>query len=238
MMQMSGGHERPPMWLRLPPGYTKVDVLDDADRDRVVEQLTEGLSKAARRVVAQAIDTSQEQIRAQRKAHLTLSAVGMHPREGEDGGADLSTFTAGLVPAPKGPPSAMLLAVAQQEEQRDETTGVHVADFPAGPAVVTDRSLSVSATDFEDEPIEAGVNTIRVTWVAPSSGHLAVIELASNSADSWPYFRQIMLELIAPSVSFEDPVVAAQHREEAAALSARLNDRLGGNAPSGMNDNQ
>lgn len=216
------------MWLELPPGFVKVDLLEGETRERVLAEMTDGFGEEERQLVLDAFELGQDQIRAQRAAQMTLSAAGNHPRE--DGGVDVSYLSAGVVPAPPGPPNSMLLAVAEQEEARDDNVGVHVVDFPAGPASVADRLIRVATTDLEDAEVEVNVHTIRLTWIAPTNAHLAVVELMSKSTDVWQSYREIMLNLIAPSVTFEHPDVTAQKEKDSAVQARRLNDRLGGNA--------
>lgn len=220
--------DRPPMWLALPPGYVATPALDAPDAQAALAQLGEGLSPAARHVVQEALDVAGQQALAQCAAHLTFCASGVHPRE--DGGVDLSSLAAGVVPVPRGPASAVLLAVARAEQEREDTERVFVRDYPAGTAVVAERRLEApgrAAAGLEAER-EVALRSIRISFVAPGEAHLAVVELTTRSVDAYASYRDVMLELVAPSVTFTDPATSAQAEREAGARSRRLVERLGG----------
>ena len=224
---------RPPMWLALPPGYVVTGVLDEPTRETALAQLTEGLSPVAGRVVTQALEVAQQQARAQLDAHLTLTASGIHPREG--GGVDLSQLVAGVVPVPRGPASAILLAVARSEEARDDTEQVYVRDFAAGTAVVTERRVATPGQAVEPLAAEEEVTlrSIRVALVAPGEAHLAVVELTTRSVDVFAAYRDLMLELVAPSITFDDPAARSVEAEQTRVRTDRLAQRLGGHLSNG-----
>lgn len=229
---------RPQMWLSLPPGFFLTALLDDEEEQRALAALTKGLSAPAVRAVTQAMTVAQEQAKAQAGAGLTLSAAGVHPRA--DGGVDRSTLVAGVRAFTKGPKNAVLLTAARAEEARTETEKVFVRDFRAGPAVVAERHLTAlttpsvadtgadAASDASTDTEPVSLHSVRVTFVTPDSAHLAVVELATTSADSFAGYRDVMLELIAPSVTFEHPEQATLRDSAAARRQGRLVDRLGG----------
>ncbi|MGN6130293.1 MAG: hypothetical protein ACTHOK_08120 [Nocardioidaceae bacterium] len=219
---------RPPMWLALPPGYVATAPLDEAGTEAALARLGEGLSTAGRHVVEEALDVAAQQEQAQRAAHLTFSASGIHPRD--DGGVDLSSLVAGLVPVPRGPASAVLLAMARAEQAREDAEKVYVRDYPAGTAVVAERRPVTAgrAAAGLDAEWSVALRSIRVTFVAPGEAHLAVVELTTRSVDAYESYRDVMLELVAPSVTFTDPATREQADREAGERSRRLVERLGG----------
>lgn len=224
----TSGVQRPRMWLTLPPGYVMTGVLAESERTEALARLTEGLSAPAARVVGEALEVAQQQAQALRSEHLTFSASGIHPREG--GGVDLSSLVAGVVPVPRGPVTAILLAVARAEAAREDTDDVFVRDYPAGTAVVAERRIEAAGHAVGALPAEPEVSlrSIRVSFVVPGGTHLAVVELTSRSVDVFGSYRDVVLELVAPSVTFEDPATQRREEEEAGSRGRRVAERLGG----------
>ena len=203
----------PPVWFSLPPGFVP---LGDRLPEDLAETLTSGLSPAAADALTQALDGAARMLEAQRRSPLRFHAAGMHPRE--DGGTDLSQLSAGSSPVERGTPEALLLGVAESEQAREETVSVAVHDFPAGPAVVAERSLTEGAVE---------VRGIRATFAHPDLQHLAVLDLTSNAVEAWAAYRSVMLGILAPTLTFEDPARQARETQVRRDLGDRLASRLG-----------
>lgn len=189
------------MQMALPWGfYPSGPALSDDQREELRATLCEGLSDESAAMVNEAFDVAMKQADAQADSPLTFAASGMHP--GEDG-LDLSILRAGVVQVAARPAQEHLLATATAEERRDETTSVHLTEFPAGRAVVAEREQVVAEEGYDPTTLYG----VRATFATPDPYYIAIIDLVTRHVELKDDYRGILTELVLPSVGFTVPEV-------------------------------
>lgn len=193
---------RPPIWFQVPPGYFPADLGITRDiADRVTDQLADGLSEHDRSVIANSMAMHLALVEQLNDVGTTYFANGFHPEP--DGRPALSTLSLTVQPVQVTNPRMLGALLAQASAAQEGLVSVTTRDFPAGSAVVADHERRMPVPGSSDESVT--IRQLRVAFVYPDGGHVAIFELSTKELDHWDDYRAIMLNLIAPTVTFTRP---------------------------------
>jgi hypothetical protein len=203
---------KPPVWFQLPPGFFPADLtISQEIADTVTDQLTDGLSEHDRSVIENSMAMHLALIEQLNATGTTFFANGFHPEP--DGRPALSTLSLTVRPVQVTNPRMLGALLAQASAAQEGLVSVTTQDFPAGPAVVADHERRLPVPGSDDGTVT--LRQLRVAFVYPDGGHVAIFELSTKELDHWDDYRAIMLNLIAPTVTFTRPdEVAAEEPHE------------------------
>ena len=195
-----------PLRFTVPDGLTELDLHGDPDErvQRTYEALR-GASPAGEQEVVRMVVTQEAMLARLLQEGAVYAAMCLARSEVDPAQLVTAQFSV-LVKAQELHGQYPLRDVSRGLRSPGEPREVVLNEFPAGEALVIGEEVRVGLGNESGDSTDGGARVVRqaqVVFAFPGNERIAILTLASEHLDDWPYFVA-MLDSIAHSVSFSN----------------------------------